>query len=96
MGCLVSERSGFDAWVREQLSAVEDCLSRWVSADAPAGLGEAMRYGVLDGGKWLRPLLALAAAHNAGAALLLVILVVINYVSFHGLAPHRGTQAPTP
>ena len=64
----MSERSGFDAWVREQLSAVEDCLSRWVSADAPAGLGEAMRYGVLDGGKRLRPLLALAAATEIGVA----------------------------
>ena len=30
-------------------------------ADAPAGLGEAMRYGVLDGGKRVRPLLVLAA-----------------------------------
>jgi farnesyl diphosphate synthase len=36
-------------------------LSAWVPADAPAGLGEAMRYGVLDGGKRLRPLLVLAA-----------------------------------
>jgi farnesyl diphosphate synthase len=33
----------------------------WVPQDAPAGLGEAMRYGVLDGGKRLRPLLVLAA-----------------------------------
>ena len=33
----------------------------WVVADAPAGLGEAMRYAVLDGGKRLRPLLVLAA-----------------------------------
>jgi farnesyl diphosphate synthase len=41
--------------------AVEDCLDRWVPAVAPAGLGEAMRYGVLDGGKRLRPLLVLAA-----------------------------------
>jgi hypothetical protein len=31
------------------------------AGDAPAGLGEAMRYGVLDGGKRLRPLLVLAA-----------------------------------
>jgi cytochrome c oxidase assembly protein subunit 15 len=38
--------------------------------------------------------LALAAAHNAGAALLLALLVVINYVSFHGLAPHRVGQSP--
>ena len=58
----MSERSGFDAWALAQLAAVEDGLSRWVSADAPAGLGEAMRYGVLDGGKRVRPLLVLAAA----------------------------------
>jgi farnesyl diphosphate synthase len=32
-----------------------------VCAEAPAGLGEAMRYAVLDGGKRLRPLLVLAA-----------------------------------
>jgi cytochrome c oxidase assembly protein subunit 15 len=30
--------------------------------------------------------LALAVAHNAGAAVLLATMVVINYVSFHGLA----------
>jgi len=38
--------------------------------------------------------LALAAAHNAGAALLLGLLVVINYVSFHGLAPRHAAQGP--
>jgi farnesyl diphosphate synthase len=32
-----------------------------VPADAPAGLGEAMRYAVLGGGKRLRPVLVLAA-----------------------------------
>jgi farnesyl diphosphate synthase len=37
-------------------------LSEWVVADAPAGLGEVMRYAVLDGGKRLRPLLVLAAS----------------------------------
>ncbi|MEI6026094.1 MAG: polyprenyl synthetase family protein [Betaproteobacteria bacterium] len=52
----------FDDWVRQSLAAVEAALSAWVPADAPGGLGEAMRYGVLDGGKRLRPLLALAAA----------------------------------
>jgi farnesyl diphosphate synthase len=46
----------------EQLRRVEEALSTWVPADAPAGLGLAMRYGVLDGGKRLRPLLVLAAA----------------------------------
>ena len=38
--------------------------------------------------------LALAAAHNAGAALLLAAMVVINYVSFHGLALEPGAQSP--
>ncbi len=52
----------FDVWAREELDAVERALERWVPSDAPAGLGQAMRYGVLDGGKRVRPLLVLAAA----------------------------------
>ncbi|MBX3633986.1 MAG: polyprenyl synthetase family protein [Rubrivivax sp.] len=51
----------FERWARDELAAVEQALETWVPADAPAGLGEAMRYGVLDGGKRLRPLLVLAA-----------------------------------
>ena len=51
----------FAAWMQAQLARVEQALSDWVGADAPAGLGEAMRYAVLDGGKRLRPLLVLAA-----------------------------------
>ena len=56
----------FASWQTTQLAAVEDCLSRWVNADAPAGLGASMRYAVLDGGKRLRPLLVLAAAEAVG------------------------------
>ena len=52
----------FDAWSRQQLADVETALEAWVPADAPAGLGLAMRYGVLDGGKRLRPLLVLASS----------------------------------
>ena len=51
----------FDAWSRTELDAVERALERWVPTDAPAGLGQAMRYGVLDGGKRLRSLLVMAA-----------------------------------
>ncbi len=51
----------FDAWCHTALDEVEAALTAWVPAVAPAGLGEAMRYGVLDGGKRLRPLLVLAA-----------------------------------
>ena len=52
----------FDVWMRSEAEAVEAALQAWVPADAPAGLGEAMRYGVLDGGKRVRPLLVLAAS----------------------------------
>jgi len=52
----------FESWCRTQLDTVESALSAWVPVQAPAGLGQAMRYGVLDGGKRLRPLLVMAAA----------------------------------
>ena len=51
----------FDRWCEHQLAATESALEAWVPADAPAGLGRTMRYGVLDGGKRLRPLLVMAA-----------------------------------
>jgi len=51
-----------DTWMRQQQAEVESALERHVPGDSPAGLGEAMRYGVLDGGKRLRPLLVLSAA----------------------------------
>ena len=56
------KRDDFDTWSLQQLDAVEAALDAWVPADAPAGLGDAMRYAVLDGGKRLRPLLVLAAS----------------------------------
>jgi farnesyl diphosphate synthase len=52
----------FEVWARAEVDAVEAALQSWVPADAPAGLGLAMRYGVLDGGKRVRPLLVLAAS----------------------------------
>jgi farnesyl diphosphate synthase len=51
----------FDAWADEALARIETLLDAWVPLEAPAGLGEAMRYAVLGGGKRLRPLLVLAA-----------------------------------
>ena len=60
-------------WSAERLERVEQALSAWVPLQAPARLGEAMRYAVLDGGKRLRPLLVLGAAEavrgNMDAAL---------------------------
>ncbi len=68
VGHAAPRETDLDRWMADQLVAVEDALSRWVSADSPAGLGEAMRYGVLDGGKRLRPLLVLATAQALGGA----------------------------
>jgi farnesyl diphosphate synthase len=76
----------FDAWVAREQQAVEAALSDWVPADTPAGLGEAMRYGVLDGGKRLRPLLVLAACEatrgsNAAAMRAAVAVELIHAYS---------------
>ena len=69
----------FDGWMHRRLDEVERALQAWVPADAPAGLGEAMRYGVLDGGKRLRPLLVVAACEavdgHAQAALRAAVAV---------------------
>jgi farnesyl diphosphate synthase len=54
-------KTDFDAWMNRELALVESALDRWVPGTGPAGLGTAMRYGVLDGGKRVRPLLVLAA-----------------------------------
>jgi farnesyl diphosphate synthase len=62
------KRDAFDTWSLDELDAVESALDEWVPVDAPSGLGEAMRYAVLDGGKRLRPLLVLAAAHAVHGA----------------------------
>ncbi len=57
----------FQEWTAERLGLVERALEAWVPLDAPAGLGQAMRYGVLDGGKRLRALLVMAASQAVGA-----------------------------
>ena len=69
MTSAMSSRPAFDlaGWIQHHLDQVEQALGQWVGKDAPARLGEAMRYAVLDGGKRLRPLLVLAAfeaVHN--------------------------------
>ncbi len=53
--------AGLGEWMARRLEQMEAFLDAHLPADAPAGLGDAMRYAVLDGGKRLRPLLALAA-----------------------------------
>lgn len=53
-----------DHWMAPRLLRIERALEDWVRGAAQAQLEQAMRYAVLDGGKRLRPLLALAA-HEA-------------------------------
>jgi len=55
------EARDFDQWVDTSLTTFEAALDGLVPASAPAGLGAAMRYAVLGGGKRLRPLLVLAS-----------------------------------
>ncbi len=62
----VEPLQAFKQWSQLQLAAVESALDAFVPADAPAGLGVAMRYGVLGGGKRVRPLLVLAACAAVG------------------------------
>ncbi|MFN3887575.1 MAG: polyprenyl synthetase family protein [Aquabacterium sp.] len=63
----MNESPVWGRWTSEVLLRVEAALDRWVPTEAPARLGEAMRYGVLDGGKRLRALLVQAAAEAVGA-----------------------------
>jgi farnesyl diphosphate synthase len=56
-------------WMQTHLDRIEMTLSEGIQQDAPAELGQAMRYAVLDGGKRLRPLLVLATAEAVGDSL---------------------------
>jgi farnesyl diphosphate synthase len=77
----------FESWSRRELDAVEAALEAWVPADAPAGLGHAMRYGVLDGGKRLRPLLVMAscAALEGDSAAALRAAVAVELIHAYSL-----------
>ena len=69
MSSFNSNHFDFKAWSDERLTQVEQVLKQGIDAHAPAALGQAMRYAVLDGGKRLRPLLVLAAAEAVGVDL---------------------------
>jgi len=55
-------------WSAARLAEVEAALEAALPQQAPAELGAAMRYAVLDGGKRLRPLLVWAAAEAVAGA----------------------------
>ena len=56
---------GLEDWMAPRLLRIERALEDWVQSAAQAELEQAMRYAVLDGGKRLRPMLALAAYEAA-------------------------------
>ena len=58
--------SPFETWQREQLSAIDAALTRWITPAGNAQLGAAMAYAVQGGGKRIRPVLTLATAHALG------------------------------
>ena len=87
-------------WTTEVLARVEKALSDWVPGEAPAGLGAAMRYGVLDGGKRLRALLVMGVSQPHWDDKLLAIVSIalasftvglVLYLS-HGIERLLGDQ----
>src|SRR5215472_9033056 len=66
---LASATDTFEAWMGSTQARVEAALERVLpgTQHAPARLHEAMRYATLEGGKRVRPLLAIAAGELVGA-----------------------------
>lgn len=62
----MSGGSSFAAWAAASQADLERALSDWLNPELPGGLGSAMRYAVLGGGKRLRPLLVLATSQALG------------------------------
>jgi farnesyl diphosphate synthase len=77
----------FPQWVAQQQANVELALSAALPESASAGLCQAMRYAVLDGGKRLRPLLVLATAQavDAPAALAMRAACAVEMIHAYSL-----------
>lgn len=60
-----SERAGLHEYLAEQVQAIDRVLDRWVPQESvePVSIHKAMRYSLFAGGKRIRPILAVAAAH---------------------------------
>lgn len=59
-----------DAYLAAQQALVDQALDRWVPPESedPSAIHRAMRYSLFAGGKRIRPLLAMAAAHAVSDA----------------------------
>ena len=57
--------TGLGAYLAEQVQAVDGVLNKWVPEQTvdPSSIHRAMRYSLFAGGKRIRPILAIAAAH---------------------------------
>ncbi|MBV9268585.1 MAG: polyprenyl synthetase family protein [Acidobacteriaceae bacterium] len=60
-----AEQASLKEYLSEQVRVVDRALGRWVPAEnvAPESIHKAMRYSLFAGGKRVRPILAIAAAH---------------------------------
>ena len=63
-------QAGLSAYLAAQVSDIDRVLDQWVPAESsdPASIHRAMRYSLFAGGKRIRPVLAMAAAHAVSAA----------------------------
>lgn len=79
----------FDHWLARQARRVEVALKRYAPRELPSdgGIGKAMRYSLLAGGKRLRPVLALAAAEavNGNSDLILPFACALELVHTYSL-----------
>lgn len=79
------------AYLEAQRAVVEEALERYLPAPpaCPAPIAEAMRYGVLAGGKRMRPILTLAAAEavdpDGGAAAALPAACALEMIHTYSL-----------
>src|SRR3954454_2121208 len=81
-----SARASWALWAGERQQRIEQVLEEVLPRDGGAAvpLQRAMRYAVLGGGKRVRPLLAYAAGHVAGAPPALVDSVAAAVELIHG------------
>lgn len=81
----MTRNADFEHWVKTGQDLLEHYLQQHLPAPtlAPQHLHEAMRYAVLEGGKRVRPLLALAAGELTGASVPTLIVVGASVELIH-------------
>ena len=65
-----TKQTGLRDFLAEQVALVDGALNGWVPAESedPSSIHRAMRYSLFAGGKRIRPILAIAAAHAVSSS----------------------------